>query len=398
MPTNLVSLAMQFLTPETIGKIASSFGLDRTATGRAITAAVPALLGAFTKVSGTPDGASKLYDAVSRQPSNFLDNLSGMLGTPSQAATSESGTAMLSSLLGGSTTQSLAGAVGRFAGIDQNSASPLMGLLSTIATGALAKEVTSSRLDSSGLAQLLSSQKDNIRAALPSGFSDILRSSGLLSDVGGVTGEAASRAASAAQTASYSAQRTAQGAASSMASASRWQYWAIPAAIVLAALWWIYGSRMTPNVSEQAQTTPTQQSGTPTTTGALPTAEQMRARTDQAMTALRNIAGGTEIANQTTSALDALKTSLSGITDTATAQAALPRLMEEQAQMDRIRNLVSALPADGRSALATVAAANIPALNEQIARVLAIPGVGAIIKEPIDSMRANLATLAKSPA
>ncbi|NIX76982.1 DUF937 domain-containing protein [Microvirga terricola] len=392
MPTNLVSLVMQFLTPDMIGKIASTFGLDRSATGRAITAAVPALLGGFMKSTETSEGANRLYDAVSRQPPGFLDGLSSMLGTPSQAATSESGTAMLSSLLGGSTTQSLAGAIARFARIDPNSASPLMGLLGSVVTGALAKETSSSRLDASGLSDLLAAQKGNIQAALPSGFSDILRSSRLLSDVTGVTGEAQRAASTAAEAARYSAQRAA------LTQQARWQYWAIPAAIVLAALWWLYGSRMTPNVTEQAQTTQPQQVERPATTGALPSAEQMKARTDQAMAALRNIAGGTEIANQATSALDAVKTSLSGITDTATAQAALPRLIEEQAQMDRIRNLVGALPADGRSALATIAAANMPALNEQIARVLAIPGVAEILKGPMDGLRANLATLTKSPA
>jgi hypothetical protein len=44
MATNLVSLVMQFLTPDTIAKIASALGLDRMVAQKAITGAVPAIL------------------------------------------------------------------------------------------------------------------------------------------------------------------------------------------------------------------------------------------------------------------------------------------------------------------------------------------------------------------
>jgi hypothetical protein len=44
MAINLVSLIMQFLTPDMIGRIASALGLDRNNTQTAIGAAVPGLL------------------------------------------------------------------------------------------------------------------------------------------------------------------------------------------------------------------------------------------------------------------------------------------------------------------------------------------------------------------
>ncbi|MBF9234521.1 DUF937 domain-containing protein [Microvirga alba] len=397
MPTNLISLVMQFLTPDLINRAAMALGLDRTATEKAVLAAVPALFGGFTKASATPDGARKLYDTVSQQPPGILDSLAGTLGGPGQKMLAERGSGIVSSLLGGSTTQALTGAISRFAGIDQSSTSPLLGVLASVVTGALAKETSTSRLDAPGLAQLLSSQRGNIQAALPAGFADILRGSGLLSDVEGIPGQATRATTTAAQAASASAQRAAHGA-SSMASSARWQYWAIPAVVALAAAWWLFGNRMTPQVTEQQARTSTEQVGGPATTGAIVPADQIRARVDQAMTSLKSVAGGTEIANQTTSTLDALRASLNGITDTATAQAALPKLLEEQAQMEKVRGLVGQLPADGRTALATIVASGLPALNEQFAKVLAIPGVAPILKQQIDGMRADLATLAKSPA
>jgi hypothetical protein len=44
---NIVSLAMQYLTPDVINRIASALGIDKSAIGKAATAAVPGLLGMF---------------------------------------------------------------------------------------------------------------------------------------------------------------------------------------------------------------------------------------------------------------------------------------------------------------------------------------------------------------
>ena len=57
MATNLVSVAMQFLTPDTIAKIASALGLDRSLAQKAIGGAVPALLSMLGDVASTPNGA-----------------------------------------------------------------------------------------------------------------------------------------------------------------------------------------------------------------------------------------------------------------------------------------------------------------------------------------------------
>ena len=51
MAANLVSLAMQFLTPEMIGRVATALGLDRTLVQSAINAAVPGLLARVRRMS-----------------------------------------------------------------------------------------------------------------------------------------------------------------------------------------------------------------------------------------------------------------------------------------------------------------------------------------------------------
>jgi hypothetical protein len=55
MGTNLVSLVMQSLTPDMVGRIATALGFDRNKIQSAISGAVPALLAAFNSVAGRPN-------------------------------------------------------------------------------------------------------------------------------------------------------------------------------------------------------------------------------------------------------------------------------------------------------------------------------------------------------
>lgn len=401
MPSNLVSLVMQYLTPDLIARIASALGLDRSLTDRAVAAVVPALLGGFTKLAASPDGARKLYDTVSSQPPGMVNSLANALSGSGQRTLAENGLNIVSSLFGGSATQTLASAVSRYIGADQGSASSLLGMLAPVVTGALAKETTASNLDAGGLAQMLKSQQSNIQAALPGGFADLLRGSGLLGDITGQAGRAAS---SAAQTASISAQRAAAQAAAS-ASSMRWAYWAIPVLIALGAIWWLVGDRMAPSTTQTAeQQTPAspqpmarETTGSRTSTGTM-SSDDLTTRMSQAVASLSSFPGGSDIANETTTALNTLKGSLSGIADTASAQSALPKLQEAQAEIDKVRGQTAQLPTGGRVALANLIAMNLPAINAQLDRILAIPGVASILKQPIDALRANLDTLSRAPA
>lgn len=80
---NLVSLAQQYLTPDVVAKISSALGADKSAIGKAATAAVPALLGSFANVASTQDGARKLADAVGQQSAGILDTLASTIDPPS---------------------------------------------------------------------------------------------------------------------------------------------------------------------------------------------------------------------------------------------------------------------------------------------------------------------------
>ena len=75
MAANLVSVVMQFLTPDMIAKIASALGLDRTVAQKAIGGAVPALLASLADVASTPNGARQLTNTLAQQQAGSLESL-----------------------------------------------------------------------------------------------------------------------------------------------------------------------------------------------------------------------------------------------------------------------------------------------------------------------------------
>ena len=126
MATNLVSLVMQFLTPEMIGRVAAALGLDRNLLQSAISAAVPGLLAGFSGVATQPGGPQKLVEAA-RQETGTLGKFADMLGGGSQSTFIERGSQLLTSLLGARDQSALASAIGQFAGLGQGKSGSLLG-------------------------------------------------------------------------------------------------------------------------------------------------------------------------------------------------------------------------------------------------------------------------------
>ena len=105
---------------------------------------------------------------------------------------------------------------------------------------------------------------------------------------------------------------------------------------------------------------------------------------------------GVNLASQVNSSIDTLKTALPGITDTATAQAALPKINEVIAQLNDISARAAKLSPEGRSALSKLIVAATPSINQMCDKVIATPGVGPVAKAAIDNLRAKLDALAQT--
>ena len=185
MATNLVSVAMQFLTPDIIAKIASSLGLDRSIAQKAIGGAVPALFAVLTDVASTPNGARQLSNVVTQQQFGSLESLKGLMSGANPQTLAESGTSLLSGLFGNGVMGTLARSVGKFAGVGESSGNSILGVLGPVILGVLGQQQRLGGLDANGLASLLGSQKDHIAASLPSGLNDLLTSAGLFDEAEG---------------------------------------------------------------------------------------------------------------------------------------------------------------------------------------------------------------------
>jgi len=365
MATNLVTLIMQFLTPDMIGRIANTLGVGRSDTATAVDAAVPALLAALTGVATQPGGPQKLANAA-KQETGVLDRFGSMLGGGGQTSFVDRGSQMLSSLLGDRDQSALANAVGKYSGLQTGPSSSLLGALVPVVMGTIAQQ-QGGRVDAGSIANLLTNQKDNIAAALPSGLSRLLGGTDLLEPLGDTVrrttaagGDAARAAAAAVARTADDTRRSAQAAAPS----TNWLMWAILALAIAALLFYLL-SRPGEQVVQQGVTT-----------------EQ------------NIIVGGLNLNQQVTDSIGSLRTTLNGITNAASAQAALPRLQQATAQLDKVSGVLGQLSTGQRTVLAGLINPVMPALNQLIDRVLAIPGVAEIIKPTIDTLKARLAVLA----
>jgi hypothetical protein len=370
MAANLTSIVMQFLTPEVIEKIASSLGLDRTATQKAAGGAVPALLAGLSDLVGTPAGTSQLSRLLSQQPGGLPTDLLGNIGPQGLA---ETGANMLSGLFGGRTMDTMAQAVGKFAGIGDSGGKALLAILGPMVLGTLGQQQRNAGLDTDGLAALLRSQKAQITAAIPSGLADQLGAAGLIDRA-----EAGLRSGAAAASAGASrASRQAGAQASSWASqTTQWPYW-LAALVVLAGLAWYAIQRPGQETVAEQPATIRPATGTVGMAPATLTVD------------------GVNLANQLNSSIDTLKSALPGMTDAAAAQAALPKINEATAQLNDLSARVQKLTPDGRSAFVKMIVLVTPAINQMCDKVLATPAAGPVAKPAIDDLRAKLDSLAK---
>ena len=381
MATNLVSVAMQFLTPDMIAKIASSLGLDRSIAQKAIGGAVPALFAVLTDVASTPNGARQLSNVVTQQQFGSLESLKGVMSGTNPQTLAESGTSLLSGLFGNGVMGTLAQSVGKFAGVGTGSGNSILGMLGPVILGVLGQQQRLGGLDANGLASLLGSQKDHIAASLPSGLNDLLTSAGLFDKAEGKLSSGIADASATASRIAGTSERTgtAQAAyATANTAKASLPYWLLALAVLGGLAWFAFGR---PSGDTVTATAPAATPPPAVTVGAAPADLTV---------------GGVNLANQVNSSMGALKSVLPGITDAATAQAALPKLRETTAQLNEIASMATNLNPERKNALAKLIAAAAPTVNQMCDKVLATPGVGDVARPAITELRRKIDTMSQS--
>src|SRR6516164_5470411 len=316
MATDLVSEIVEVVSPTISSRIASALGLDPATVQKAIVVAAPVLIGALISNVSKAQGANKLIDVVKKQEPGLLSSLANVIGEPGQKGLIDQGASVLTSLLGGKTFSGLSQAVGQYSGIGEGGAKSLLGLLGPVVLGVLGREQRDRGLDASGLANLLISQKNNVSAASPAGFSRYLREAGIPDDV------IASRARVASQP-------------PASASPSIWP-WLLGALILLGlgALAWNLLHQRHKQVVETAN----------------PPVEGQMTSPNEApyagfLARLQGIkVGDVDVGQLTTSAVNDLSSSLAGVKDEATAQSSMPGLTKASSEFDQLACLTSSRP------------------------------------------------------
>ncbi len=334
---SLVSEIMRYATPVLVERIAAAIGINSSLARMALTYAVPAILSAFAGKASTPAGASALLGAVQKADPNLLGSLEGMLGGAGKDQFLKSSSAGLGSLLGQGGIESIVGGLAKNAGIGSGAAAALLPIVSQMALGGLAK--SAGGLDASGLANMLSSQQSSFNAAIPSAAKEAVRAA--VPDTAGGMGLAK---------------------------------WLIPLAAVLAALWYFMSGSPAP-VTTTEQAKPAAES-----TAAAPTGIMVE---------------GVDVSGTLTKTMSDLTGAITGITDAATATAALPKFDAAGKAVDSVAAVASKMSAEQKSAVGTMISAAMPSLRAAADKALAIDGVGAIAKPIVDALFTKIEGLAK---
>jgi hypothetical protein len=378
MATNLVSSVMQFLTPDLVAKIARTLGIDPDVAQKAVSAAVPAILASFAGLAAKPAGAQKLSDTLEQQRPNMLSQLTSAIGGPDQKAIADTGSSLLSTLLGGNGLNGLVSALSGFSGVNQSTGKSVLGLIAPMVLGTPGQQQASAGLDANGIANLLASQKDQITAAMPSGLANILGARGMLDAVDSSLRRGADTATAAAGRVAGTMSDTAMGAGQVAYQAARnpltasWPLW-ILAVAVLAGLGWYFLGNHQQQLAEQ-------------TKGLMNKAEDVATSTP-------NVA---DVSADLTSSVASVRTTLQGITDAASARAALPKLQQATERLDKINSQAAQLSPSSRKELASVVEASMPALNRLCDQALSNPQIAGLAKPAIDALRAKLQSLAQA--
>jgi outer membrane protein OmpA-like peptidoglycan-associated protein len=208
MSFNLLDSVKGLITNELVGKAASSLGESESGVSKAMSGIIPSVLGGLvSKAASGGAGASSILDmAKSAAGSGILGNLGGLFG--GGGGLLDSGLGMVKNLFGDK-IGGIAGLISSFAGIKESSASSLMSMAAPAALGALGKHASDNNLSANGLASLLTSQKDSILSALPSGLGSLSGMLGLGS-IGSAISSATGSVKSAASSAAHHAEEKAR--------------------------------------------------------------------------------------------------------------------------------------------------------------------------------------------
>jgi hypothetical protein len=275
-----------------------------------------------------------LFRAVSSADSGLFGPIGDALSGSGKDQLINSGTSTLNNLLGSGAVNSMANSIGSKAGLGGGVASMLLPLVGQMALSGLAK--SSAGKDASGLASMLAS-------------------------------EAASFGGGSAPRMAPTAPPPPAAAPGGMGM----MRWLIPLIALAGLLWYFLGNKGMDDkakMEEKATMAPA--------TGGL-------------------TVDGIDVGQQVTSVFGTLQTALGGVTDVATAQAALPKIQDVAKTVDGMSAVAAKFTPEQKTAAGSLISTALPAIRAIADKALATQGVGDILKPVVDGIFAKLEAMTK---
>ncbi len=166
----LLDIILGKLQGGNLDELSKSVGADKQATGNALAAALPVLIGALNRNTNDPSGAASLEKALesSDHDGSLLDNLSGFL----KQGNTGMGDGILKHILGGKRGNVESG-IAKSSGLDADTIGKLLPMLAPLVMSALGKRKRESNLGAGALSDLLSGEERQLEQRAPKSSSFI---------------------------------------------------------------------------------------------------------------------------------------------------------------------------------------------------------------------------------
>ena len=397
---NIVDLVKDQLTSQVLGSLGSLVGTNEAQTKAASAAAVPALLGGLAKLAGNAQGAGQLASALGGLDLGMLGNLAGVLGGANSSKVSNVGGGLLGSLFGNTATSAIVETLASFLGIKGGVSRSLLSYLAPVVLGTVAKQLTSSgkAIDAAGIQSLFADQSRNIQSALPAGLS--------LGDFGSIAKSVSAATSGGASHSSHASHGHVERQPASSGFPS-WLPWLALPLIALGAFLFMNKDKGVKPVDKGATVTkPTdmmkkmaegQKKGEALAEkAAVKGAEAVKATTNAVSAAVEKATDAidlTAFGGDVTGLFGKLTDSFKGITDVPSAKAAVPGLKDLAGILEGYKVTADKLPEAGKATVKEMVGTNLGILQPIIDTVLAIPGVGDILRPIVEPMLKTLGTL-----
>lgn len=338
-------------------KMGQSLGMDSKAAESGIGALLPTILGGLMKQASTPSGADQLDQTLGQDDfdGGILDNLGDLFGGSGASGGSDMMGGLgggLVKMLFGDKVGAIADVVSKLTGMKSSSVMSMLTVLAPIVMSFLGKQKRSLGLDAGGMANLLMSQKDEVAKAMPAGMSSVLG----LADMG--------FSDTPAGTPAVTPRAQPQVAPAASGGGGKWLL-AIP---VVAILGYFGFKAMNPQDAIDGVKGSMEDAA-----AAVEGMGEMSGEATAAIAQAKEVLGG-------------YQETLTGITNEASATAALPDMESLNEKLGGFAGTVGKLPEGVQSMVKTQFASLLEPIKAQIDKITAIPGVGPILKPVIDAM------------